>query len=124
MTCFNSNCKSGRIGVGAIAPPLLSQICKLGGLTNHCVNGSVGIYGIYEISILRCVLINYITFVIVFMHDLMPANLLIQIYLPSNVATYGNMLGVAIIFKEQDIKLQNLLVNFVKSHHVFSFPHQ
>ena len=37
------------------------------------------------------------------MHDLMPANLLVQIYLPSYVATYGNMLGVAIIFKEQDI---------------------
>ena len=54
----------------------------------------------------------------------MPANLLVQIYLPSYVATYGNMLGVAIIFKEQDIELQNLLVNFVKSHQVFSVPHQ
>ena len=69
-------------------------------------------------------LINYITFAIVFMHDLMPANLLVQIYLPSYVATYGNMLGVAIIFKEHDIELQSLLVNFVKSHHVFSVSHQ
>ena len=77
MTCFNSNCRGGTIGGGGYSPPL-SQICELGGLASHCINGSVRTYSIYEILILGCVLINYITSVIVFMHDLMPANLLVR----------------------------------------------
>ena len=36
---------------------------------NQISHGSVGIYSTYEISILGCMLINYVTSVIVFMHD-------------------------------------------------------
>ena len=52
---------------------------------------------------------------------------MVQIYLPSiasYVATYRNMLGAAIIFKEQDIEPQSLFVNFVMSHHAFALPHE